>query len=106
VTRAPELSGNPTRRVICEQAGGMDEGVRILSINYLEYLKGSLTCRKILQHWASGFTSHPKQGVLLIFIALKNPSPLPGFDPRSLGPLASTLATTPPRRTLTLERVH
>jgi hypothetical protein len=35
---------------------------------YLKYLKGSLTYRKILQG-ASGFTSHPKEGVLRIFIA-------------------------------------
>jgi hypothetical protein len=46
----------------------------------------------------SRFTSHPKEGVLRIFIALKNPSPRPGLNPRSLGPVASTLATTPPIR--------
>jgi hypothetical protein len=38
---------------------------------YLKYLKGSFTCRKILRHGASGFTSHPKKGVLHVFIALK-----------------------------------
>jgi hypothetical protein len=75
-------------------AGRMDKGLRILSILYLRYLKGSLTCRKIL-HGTSGFTSHPKGGVLRIFIALKNPSPLPGLNPRPLGPVASTLTTTP-----------
>jgi hypothetical protein len=31
-------------------------------------------------------------------IALKNPSPWPGLNPQSLGPVASTLTTTPPRR--------
>jgi hypothetical protein len=30
-----------------------------------------LTCRKILRHGTSGFTSHPKESVLRIFIALK-----------------------------------
>jgi hypothetical protein len=35
---------------------------------YLKYLKGSLTCRKILRHGTSGFTSHTKEGVLRIFI--------------------------------------
>jgi hypothetical protein len=30
---------------------------------YLKFLKGSLTCRKILRHGTSGFTSHPKEGV-------------------------------------------
>jgi hypothetical protein len=36
---------------------------------YLKYLKESLTCRKILRHGTSGFTSHGKVGVLRIFIA-------------------------------------
>jgi hypothetical protein len=44
-------------------------------------------CRKILRHWASGFTSPPKEGALQIFIVLQNPSPLPGFNLRILGPL-------------------
>jgi hypothetical protein len=51
LTRQPELSG---------KGGGMDEGVRILPIQYLRYLKGSLTCSKMLRHGTSGFTSHPK----------------------------------------------
>jgi hypothetical protein len=76
----------------------MDEGVRILLIQYLRYLKGSLTCHKILRHETSGFTSHPKESVLRTFIALKNPSPRPGLNPYPLGPVASTLTTTPPRR--------
>jgi hypothetical protein len=32
--------------------------------------KRSLTCRKILRHGTSGFTSHPKESVVRIFIAL------------------------------------
>jgi hypothetical protein len=39
-----------------------------------------------------------KEGVLQIFIALKNPSPWPGSNPQPLGPAANTLTTTPPRR--------
>jgi hypothetical protein len=35
------------------------------------YVKACLTCQ-ILRHGASGFTSHPKEGVLRILIALKN----------------------------------
>jgi hypothetical protein len=73
----------------------MDEEVRILPIQYLKYLKVSLTCRKILRHGASGFTSYPKEDVLRIFIALKNPSPMAGLNPRLLGPVLSTLTTTP-----------
>jgi hypothetical protein len=59
--------------------------------------KRSLTCHKILQHGPSGFTYHMKEGVLRIFIALKNPSPWPGSNPQPLGPVASTLTITPPR---------
>jgi hypothetical protein len=33
-----------------------------------------LTCRKILRYETSGFTSHSKEGLLCIFITLKNPS--------------------------------
>jgi hypothetical protein len=58
--------------------------------------KRSFTRCKILRHGTSGFTSHPKEGVLLIFIALKNPTPLPGSNSQLLSPVASTLTTAPP----------
>jgi hypothetical protein len=58
-----------------------------------------LTCRKILRRGASGFASRSKEGVLRIFIAVKNPSPWPGVNPRLLGSVASTLTSTPPKRT-------
>jgi hypothetical protein len=60
--------------------------------------KRIFTYRKILRHWTCGFTSHPKEGVLRIFIALKNPSPRPDLNPRPLSLVASTLTTTPSRR--------
>jgi hypothetical protein len=66
--------------------------MRITRIQYLWYVNGFLTCRKILRHVTSGFTSPPKEGVLRIL------SPWPGLNLRSLGPVASTLNTTPPRR--------
>jgi hypothetical protein len=50
----------------------------------VRYLKGSLTCRKIL-HGTSGFTSHAKEGVLRICIALKNSIASAGFEPATLG---------------------
>jgi hypothetical protein len=44
-------------------------------------------------------TSHPKEDVLRIFIALKNLSPpRPGLNPRLLGPVESILTITTPRR--------
>jgi hypothetical protein len=45
---------------------------------------------------SSSFTSHPKEGVLRIFISIKNTSPWPGSNPLTSGPVASTLTTTPP----------
>jgi hypothetical protein len=36
-----------------------------------------------------------EEGVLRIFIALKNPSPWPGSNPKPLDPVASTITTTP-----------
>jgi hypothetical protein len=40
---------------------------------YLLYSEGIL-CREILRHGSDGFTSTPKEVMLQIFIALKNPS--------------------------------
>jgi hypothetical protein len=50
----------------------MDLGLRSI---FVHTLKGFLTCRKILRLGADGFTSPPYEGLLPIFIALKNPSP-------------------------------
>jgi hypothetical protein len=44
-----------------------------------------LTCHKILQHGANGFTSPPKEGMLWTFIAHKNLSPSVGIEPTNLG---------------------
>jgi hypothetical protein len=38
-----------------------------------------------LRHVADGFTSPPKEGVLRIFFALKNPTASAGFKPANLG---------------------
>jgi hypothetical protein len=51
---------------------------------------------KKLRHGTSGFTSHPKEGVLRIFIVIKNPSPRPGLNRRPVGSVARTLTTAPP----------
>jgi hypothetical protein len=40
LTHPPELSGNPTSRDIWGKVGGMDKGVRILPIQYRNYIKG------------------------------------------------------------------
>jgi hypothetical protein len=43
--------------------------------------QGSLTCHKISRHGADDFAFPPKEVVLRIFIALKNPSSSAGFEP-------------------------
>jgi hypothetical protein len=63
---------------------------------HLRYVNGTLKCSKTLRYGASGFTFLPKEGVLRMFIALRNLSQ--GLNPRPLGSVASTLTTTPPRR--------
>ena len=46
-------------------------------------IQGSLTCRK-LRRGTDSFTSPPKEGVLRIFFALKNPTASVGFEPANL----------------------
>jgi hypothetical protein len=48
-----------------------------------------------LRHGTAGFTSPPKEGVLGIFIALKNP--LAGFEPANLGPRGQHASSRPPK---------
>jgi hypothetical protein len=43
------------------------------------YFEGVLTCRKILRHEADGSSPPPKEGVLRILVALKNPLPSAGL---------------------------
>jgi hypothetical protein len=81
-----------------EKVGGIDEWVRILSISIRNTSRVLLHAVKSYDMGPSRFTSHPKEGVLPIFIALKNPSPQMGLNPQPLGIVANTLTITPPRR--------
>jgi hypothetical protein len=84
LTRPQELSGNPTSRDIWERVGGIDEGVRFcLSVSEIRQRIFNMPWN--LTTWISGFASHKKDGVLRIFIGLKNPSPRAGFKPATLG---------------------
>jgi hypothetical protein len=56
-------------------------------------LRSDFLCHKILRHGASGLTSPPKEGVLQIFSALKNPLPQLGLNLQTLGPMTSMLTT-------------
>jgi hypothetical protein len=79
-----------------QRAKGM-MNLSLLSI-FISTCNWFFTCRKTLQHGASGFTSPHMEGVLQIFIVLKIPSPWPGLNPRTLGLMTSTLTITPPRQ--------
>jgi hypothetical protein len=63
----------------------------------LSYLKGSLTCHKILRQGADGFTSPPKKVVLRILSPLKIHRSRPGLKTHILGRKARTLTSRPPR---------
>jgi hypothetical protein len=94
----PVLSGGPVSRDISGASRRVGEENENLVYPSSWDFKRSLTSHKILRHGTSGFTSRPKGGMLQIFIALKSPSPWLGSNLRPMGPVASTLTTTPPRR--------
>ena len=50
-----------------------------------------------LRHGTDGFTSPPKEGVLRIFFALKNPTASAGFEPANLGTKGQHATTRPPK---------
>jgi hypothetical protein len=93
----PVLSAGPAIGDISGASGRVGEGNKNLVYPSAWDFKRSFRC-KILRHGTSEFTFHKKEIVLPIFIAVKNPSPWPGSNPQPLGPVASILTTTPPRR--------
>jgi hypothetical protein len=84
----PVLSGGPVSSDISGASRRMGEGNENLVY----------PSRKILQHGTSGFSSHPKGGVLRIFSTIKNPSSWLCSNSQTLGLVVSTLTTTPLRR--------
>jgi hypothetical protein len=77
--RLPELSGNLTNSHLVGKLEELTKKIMNLAYEYLIRIsKGFLTCHKILRHGVFGFTSPPKEGVLRIFIALKNHRLRPG----------------------------
>jgi hypothetical protein len=81
----PVLFGGPVCRDISGASRRMGEGNENLMYPSPWDFKRSLTYLKILRQGSAGFTFHPKEGVLRIFIALKYPSPFPGTNPRPFG---------------------
>jgi hypothetical protein len=79
--------------------GNLGEGNGGFCVRNISFaLADFLACSKILRHGADGFTSSPNEGVLRMLIALKIPKLRPGLNPRTLGPMVSTLNITPLRR--------
>ena len=50
-----------------------------------------------LRHGTDGFTSPPKEGVLRVFFALKNPTATAGFEPVNLGTNGQHATPRPPK---------
>ena len=50
-----------------------------------------------LRHGASGFTSLPKEGVVRMFFALKNPTASAGFETAILGAKSQHATSRPPK---------
>jgi hypothetical protein len=69
---------------------------KLIYIENLQY--GPRKVGKILQHGVSSFTVPPKESMLWIFIALKNPLHRLGLNLWTLGLVVSTLTITPPRQ--------
>jgi hypothetical protein len=55
--------------------------LRSISVIFRRDFQQAVKCRYV----TDDFTSPPKEVVLRIFIALKNPSPSAGFEPANLG---------------------
>ena len=50
-----------------------------------------------IRHGTIGFTSLPKEGVLRIFFALKNPTASAGFEPANFGTNGQHATSRPPK---------
>jgi hypothetical protein len=98
--RPPEICGSPSSSHLAANKEELCEGSEEFDLaKYLlcSYFEVIFIFLKMLRHGADGFTSPPKEGALRIFIA-KIHWHRPGLNPRTLGLLASTLTTTPPRK--------
>jgi hypothetical protein len=94
------LSGNSTNsHIVANQKELGEESVGFCLRKVSSIIVEFFYMSQNLRHVASGFTSPPVEGVIRIVIVLKNPSPRPGLNLWTLGPMVSTLTSTPPRRT-------
>jgi hypothetical protein len=96
----PELFSNPTSSYTAVSRGDGRRKSRIWPCEVFLFIlsKWYFIFLELLRPLASSFTYPPKEGVLLSFVALKNQSPCPGLNVRTLNQMPSTLTITPQRR--------
>jgi hypothetical protein len=91
--RPPHLFVSPASRVIKKQIRrNSTKEMNLVLRSIYSYLEVIFYMTEKL-----GADSYPSPGVLRIFVALKNPSPWPDLNPRTLGQMTSTLTARPPR---------
>ena len=73
-------------------ASNFDRKLRLPRIHFRALLHAAN-----MQHGTKGFTSLPKEGVLSIFFALKNPTASAGFEPANLGTKGQHATSRPPK---------
>jgi hypothetical protein len=86
--RPPELLGNPAGSHITTKQEELAKEMMHFALRNICFIRWRTWGGEI-------FTSPPKEGVLRFFYRL-----WPGLNPRTLGPVASTLITRPPRTTV------
>jgi hypothetical protein len=101
-TRPAELTSNSTTRHLVSKLEELAKEMinLVFGSNFLQTWKGCLTCCKILRHGADSFTSLRKKACCEFLLPLKIHRPQPGFNPRNLATIGSTLTITPPRTTI------
>jgi hypothetical protein len=98
LTHPPELSGNSQQRHLVAMLKNFKRNLRefcLLSISFIAV--GFFNMPYHLTTWERRLNSNPKEVVLQIFIAIKNPSSSARFEPGNLGLMANTLMTRSPR---------
>ena len=73
-------------------AGNLDGKLRLPHIHFRVLLHATN-----MRHGTNDFTSLPKEGVVRIFFALKNPTASAGFEPANLGTKGQHATSRPPK---------
>jgi hypothetical protein len=74
--RPPEISGNTNNSFLVAQQDELAKEITNFAFRSISFILRGVADAT----WADGFTSPPKEGVLRIIIAFKNPSLAAGFE--------------------------